>query len=52
MTEQEIKLVLRKLTTVKEAGWGKVEIIISDHKITYSSYTIGEQAKMDLKEGY
>lgn len=50
LTEQEIKLVLRKANIVKEAGWGKVEILIQDGHIVYTTISIGEQVEMDLSK--
>jgi hypothetical protein len=49
LTEAELKLIIKKLTPVKQAGHGEVLIQVQDGRIVYIKQTFGEQVKMELK---
>ena len=48
VTKKDLELITRKLTPVKAAGWGKLEIQVQNHEIVYTLQSIGEQIKMEL----
>ena len=48
VTQDDLRLIARKLNSVKYAGYGKVIIHVSDGKIVYISQEIGEQVLMKL----
>jgi len=45
----ELRLIIRKLKPVKEAGYGELVIKVQDGRIVYVVQSIGEQVRIDLK---
>ena len=48
VTKADLELIIKRLETVKQAGYGKVLIIVKENNIVYVSQEIGEQVKMEL----
>lgn len=48
-SEQEVRAILKRLKTVKEAGFGELLIQVKDGKVVYIKHSIGEQMKFEME---